>query len=353
VIGNALVIAPAELGKGGLGQAAADFVDGLEHAGIGARFIGSQRPGSLERVLSSRIARRAFGAGPVRRAKAAAVRRSIPRDGWDMAYAIAGSAPVGSPGGVVVIHQSTHLPSVEFEALRRGEAETGGRGDMSAPERRRREYELERADLVHVTTELVRDEFIAAGFPRDSLVLAPLGIDLARFEPAPKPSGLSIAFIGPLSMRKGVDAVAELASRMAGEATVLTVGGPTCPWSRRIADAARFRRCGSVEEALARAHVLVLPSRADAFAYVVLEALATGTVPVVTPEVGASEIVRRLDPRLVRPLDGFAEGVQALLPMLDLPELSRRALQLGRRYDRRMTTADAADRVLAAVDRLR
>ncbi len=353
MIRNALVIAPAELGKGGLGQAAADFVDGLEHAGISARFIGSEGPRSLERVLSSRIARRAFGSGPVRRANAAAVRRSIPRRGWDMAYAIAGSAPVGSSDGVVVIHQSTHLPSIEFEALRRGEAETGGRGDMSAPERRRREYELERADLVHVTTELVRDEFLRAGFPNDRLILAPLGIDLARFEAGPKPNGLNIAFIGPLSMRKGVDAVAELASRMAGGATILTVGGPTCPWSRRVAESARFRRCTSTEEALARAHVLVLPSRADAFAYVVLEALATGTVPIVTPEVGASEIVRRLDPRLVRPLDGFAEGVQALLPSLHLPELSRRALRLGERYDRRKTTADAADRVLAAAGRLR
>ena len=72
-----------------------------------------------------------------------------------------------------------------------------------------------------------------------------------------------------------------------------------------------------------------------------------------TPEVGASEIVRRLDPRLVRPLDGFAEGVQALLPRLDLPELSRRAVQLAERYDRRKTTADAAKLVLAAVGRLR
>jgi glycosyltransferase involved in cell wall biosynthesis len=353
VIRNALVIAPAELGKGGLGQAAADFVDGLEHAGVGARFIGSERRRWFERVLSSRITRRAFGTGPVRRANAAAVRRSIPRGGWDMAYAMAGSAPVGRPRGVVVIHQSTHLPSIEFEALRRGEAETGGWGDMSGPERRRREHELERADLVHVTTKLVRDEFLAAGFSQDRLVLAPLGVDLARFEAAPKPSELGIAFIGPLSMRKGVDAVAELASRMADDATVLTVGGPTCPWSRRVVESARFRRCGSAEEVLARAQVLVLPSRADAFAYVVLEALATGTVPIVTPEVGASEIVRRLDPRLVRPLDGFAEGVQALLPGLDLPELSRRARQLGERYDRRRTTVDAASMVLAAAGRLR
>ena len=59
----------------------ADFVDGLEHAGIGARFIGSERPRSFERVLSSRIVRRAFGTGPVRRANAVAVRRSIPRGG--------------------------------------------------------------------------------------------------------------------------------------------------------------------------------------------------------------------------------------------------------------------------------
>jgi glycosyltransferase involved in cell wall biosynthesis len=352
-ISRAVVVAPARLGAGGLGRAAGEFTDGLAAMGVETSFVGWQRPGPLARAVSSRPARRLLGSAPLRRAEARAVRRAVPSTGWDLAYAIAGSVPRGRRGGVRVIHQSTRHPRLEWEALRRAEKETGGRGDMTRPERRRREREIREADLIHVTTHAVRDEFLDAGVGPERLVHAYLGVDLERFSPTPKPDDLRIAFVGPLSMRKGVEVVAELAERARGMAKVITVGGATCPWSRRVVERARFDRRTSVEELLAEARVLVLPSRSDAFAYVVLEALASGTVPIVTPEVGAAEIVRRLDERLVVPRRDFAEEVAALLPGLDLDELARRAAELVLEFDVRETGRHAAAAVLEAAARLR
>jgi glycosyltransferase involved in cell wall biosynthesis len=351
-VARALVACPAALGSGGLGTAAAEFAAGLEANGVRSAYVGLQETGAAGGLVNRRSVRRLFGAGPGRRLGARAVRRAVPADGWDLLYAVPGALPLGGGGGIRVIHQATRHPALERAALRRGERETGGRGDMSAAELRRRLRELERADLVHVTSRAVLEELAEAGLPRERLVHSYLGVDLDRFRPGPKHERLTIAFVGPLSLRKGVDAVAELAARLGPGAAVEVVGGPTCPWSRRLGERASFVRRDSVPETLAAAHCLVLPSRSDGFSYAVLEALASGAVPIVTPEVGAAELVRRLDPRLVIDFDGFAEATAALLPTLDFERLGAEARALAEQFDRRRTGPAAAAAVLEAAARL-
>jgi glycosyltransferase involved in cell wall biosynthesis len=347
------VAAPASLGSGGLGTAAAEFAAGLESLGVDVEYVGDQPRGPAARLAAGRGFRRAFGAAALRRLDARAVRRAVPAGGWDLVYAASGSVPIGRGSGLLVIHQATRHPTIEWSALRSAERETGGRGDMSAAERRRREEEIERADLIHVTSGAVRDEFLAAGVPEERLVHAYLGVDLERYGPVEKDAeGTKIAFVGPLSLRKGVDVVALLAERTAGEAAVEVVGGPTCPWSRRIVETAPFARRDSVPEMLAGADFLVLPSRSDGFSYVVLEALASGTLPIVTPQVGAAEIVRRLDPRLVVERADFVEAAASLLSELDRAPLRARARAIAEQHDRRRTAPAAAAAVLERATRL-
>jgi glycosyltransferase involved in cell wall biosynthesis len=352
-ISSALVVAPAPLGTGGLGTAAAEFSVGLAAIGCQSRFVGLQPRGAFARAVAARPVRRAFGSGPLVGATARAVRRAVPDDGWDLAYAMPGTLPLERGSGLRVVHQATRHPARRYEALRLAERQTGGRGGMSRAELRRCEVELRRADLVHVTTEAVREELQEAGLDPQRLVHAYLGVDLDRFRPGPKADRLTIAFVGPLSLGKGVDAVAELAELLGGEAVVEAVGGPSCPWSRRLVERARFVFGTSVAEALAAAHFLVLPSRSDGFSYAVLEALASGTVPLVTPEVGAAEVVRRLDPRLVLEREGFAERAAELLPRLDLAELAPRARALAERFDRRRASRLAAEVVIDRAEQLR
>ncbi len=351
-ISRAIVVAPAALGSGGLGSAAAEVTDGLRAAGRETAYIGLQPRGALARAARSRPFRRVFGKGPAARAVAREVRRAVPAGGWDLAYATPGTVPIERGAGLRVIHQATRLPEVEWAALRQGERETGGHGDMSRAELRRRVHEIESADLIHVTSLAVRDEFLESGVPAQRLVHAYLGVDLERHRPGPKSERLTVAFVGPLSLRKGVNVVAELARRVRGEAVVEVVGGPACPWSRRLAEGAPFAWRRSVPEVLSAAHALVLPSRSDGFSYVVLEALASGTVPIVTPQVGAAEIVRRLDPRLVVERPGFAEEVAALLPALDFTGLAPRARALAEEFDRRHTSRAIAGAVLGRAELL-
>ncbi len=350
-ISSPIVIAPARLGSGGLGAAAAEFSDGLTALGHEPAYVGRQPPDLLLRATRSRPFRRAFGMAAHRLLTARAVRKAVPASGWDLAYAIPGTVPIETGSGVRVIYQATRHPAVEWAALKRGERETGGRGDMSRAELRRREREIAAADLIHVTSHAVQTEMLEAGVEPERLIHSYHGVDLERFRPAAKSEDLRIAFIGPLSLRKGVDVVAELAARLR-TGVVEAVGGPTCPWSRRISESARFARGTDVPETLGRSHVLVLPSRSDGFSFVVLEAMASGTVPIVTPEVGASEIVRSLDPRLVIPRSEFAEATIELLPQLDLPALSAAARQLAERFDRRRTSRLLAATLLARAENL-
>lgn len=343
---NVLVATTAPRGSGGLGCAAGELADGLEAAGAAVAYLSSPPAGAARRLASGRPYRRLFGMAASRRLAARAVRGAIPDGGWDLVYATPECLPEGRSRGARVLHQATRLPALEWEALRQAERETGGRGDMSTAERRRRERELAGADLVHVTSLAVRDELLEAGFPAEKLVHAYLGVDLERYAPAPKEGRLRVAFVGPLSLRKGVDVAAAVAERLGDEAVVEAVGGPTCPWSRRVAARARFQPGDSAAAALARSHALLLPSRSDGFSYVALEGLASGAVPIVTPAVGAAEIVRRLDPRLVLDHADFADGAVELLRTLDFEELGGRARELAREFDRRRTSAAAARAIL-------
>lgn len=348
-IREAVVAAPAPLGVGGLGGAAAEFAAGLEALGRRTSYVGIPPLGSATRLARSRPFRRVFGKGPGRRAVARSVRRAVPAGGWDLVWGCPGAAPV-ELRGVRVVHQATHHPALHWEATRRGERETGGHGTITRAEVRRCEYELRRADLVHVTSLAVREQLLDAGIEEERIVHAPLGVDLERFRPGPKGEVTTVAFVGPLSMSKGVDAVAELAERLGAEARVEAVGGPSCRWSRGVVERARFVRRDSVAETLATAHFLVLPSRSDGFSYAVLEALASGAIPIVTPEVGAAEVVRRLDPRLVVDREGFAEEVAALLGRLDRERLAPAARRLAGEFDRRRTAPAAARAVLARAE---
>lgn len=351
-IRQAVVAAPAPLGIGGLGGAAAEFADGLEALGCRTSFVGIPPLGPATRLARSRPFRRVFGKGVGRRAVARSVRRAVPADGWDLVWGCPGAAPVERGHGVRVVHQATRHPALHWEATRRGERETGGLGTITRAEVWRCEYELRRADIVHVTSNVVREQLLDAGIEEERIVHAHLGVDLDRFRPGRKREVTTVAFVGPLSMSKGVDVVAELAARLGAEAQVEVVGGPSCRWSRGVVERANFVRRDSVAETLAAAHFLVLPSRSDGFSYAVLEALASGAVPIVTPEVGAAEVVRRLDPRLVVAREGFAEEVAALLGQLDLERLAPAARELAEGFDRRRTAPAVAGEVLARAKRL-
>jgi glycosyltransferase involved in cell wall biosynthesis len=345
---SAVVISPGRPGEGGQGGSAAQFAFGLRERGWAVDYVSlPDEPGLLRRLVNLRMAR---VPGRLERwTNIREVRSAVP-DGWQLAYAMPGFLP-RRRSGPAVLHQATHAPDVVVQQMHaaRGAA-GGGKTFMTAGEARHLTRELMSAELVRTYTSTVRDELHALGLPDERIVHAPPGVRLDRFMPGERrTSALSVAFVGAMSLWKGIDILVELTwevHRRGG--TVDTIGGPVCRWSRRLADSADFtRHPDDVARLLGSAHALVLPSASDGFGYVVLEAMAAGCVPFVSPAVGAAELVTQIDPRLVVPRDVFAESVPDLLWSLPLPELGRRARTIAEAYEWHDRARAAADTILA------
>jgi glycosyltransferase involved in cell wall biosynthesis len=219
---------------------------------------------------------------------------------------------------------------------------------MTRREAARLEHELSAADVVRVESLAVRDELVSAGVQTERIVHAYPGVDLDRYRPGDSPDRLQVAFVGPLALWKGLDIVSELAGLLRADEVLGVVGGPVCPWSRKVVESMPHIRFTDVRGLLASSQALVLPSASDGFARVVLEAMASETVPFVSPEVGSAEIVSQIDPRLVQPRSVFAEAVTELLRTLPLPTLARRAREVAQEFDRTQRVPEAAEMVAAA-----
>lgn len=247
----------------------------------------------------------------------------------------------------MVLHQATFHPDTVREQVRIARRRAGGgRGFISSYEARVQRQELGRAHVIRVESSAVRNDLIDRGVSPDKIVLAAPGVDLARFQPQERGPDLLVAFVGTLSLWKGVDVLTALQRSLAGIARLEVIGGPVDPWSRRVAAAAGFARAESVEALLGRADALVLPSASDGFGYVVLEAMAAGAVPFVTPSVGARDVVGQLAPELVIEAENFADVLPDLVRSLPLAELSWRARRLAANYERNAMAQHAMHAVL-------
>lgn len=214
---------------------------------------------------------------------------------------------------------------------------------------------LRGAAAIHFTTELEKREYIAAGLPlREALVL-PLGLDTSKF-PVDFPRGhfrkkhgisdekKIILFLSRLSWKKGLDilipAFADVAKK---EDTVLVLaGGDDEGYSKNIkAQISKFKIeervifTGMILEgdkfaAYRDADIFVLPSYAENFAIVVLEAGAMGLPVVVTPGVGLSAAVAESGAGLV--VEGTVQKLsEGLLNLLQNPEKASEMGEGGRR----------------------
>jgi glycosyltransferase involved in cell wall biosynthesis len=339
-----LISSPYPQGTGGLGRAAEDAADGF--AAFGYRVVTPAMPPPSR-------ARRLAGRRPVRRwpeimraIERAQLMRSLPGD-WEIAWAPPGFLP---PRGLRVLHQATFHPAAvrdQVAAARRRAG--GGRGFLTAREAALQEGELASADVIRVESEAVRASLVERGISEDKVVHAHPGVDLHRFQPGEKPNELLVAFVGTLSLWKGVDVLVDLAAHLRREETLQVIGGPVDPWSRRLAQEAAFEPANDVPALLSRAHALVLPAASDGFGYVVLEAMASGAVPFVTPTVGAASLVSQLHPELVQPPERFAEAVPELLRSLPLMQLGQEARRLAEGLDRLSCAKAAVDGMLGVL----
>lgn len=157
-------------------------------------------------------------------------------------------------------------------------------------------YALARADLIHVTTETEVENVRLLGL-KNSVVVAPLGVEISPLKPRMRCIKKTILFLSRVHPQKGlfnlIDAVAQLPSTLF-EKWQLFIAGPnengfvSKVLARAEAENARLTIkylgpvFGEVKDALYRnADLFVLPTYSENFGSVIIEALAQ-ELPVIT-----------------------------------------------------------------------
>lgn len=211
---------------------------------------------------------------------------------------------------------------------------------------------LERASTIHVTSELEAAELAQFNWQLPQVVTIPNGVDdpngiAGGAELSPDVRELAknqplVLFLGRVSWKKGLDRLLKAFS-LTADATLAIVGPDDeglVPQLRQLAaslhicDRVRFLPRTVLERdkeyLFAAARLFVLPSYSENFGNTVLEAMRRGVPVVTTPEVGASEVVRKAEGGIVT--QGEPQPLSdAMNRLIKDPELARAMGEAGRR----------------------
>lgn len=176
---------------------------------------------------------------------------------------------------------------------------------------------LEQSAAIHVTSRREAEELRAFGFNLPRIIEIPNGVDAAAADGdvtervnAVVGAGPYVLFLGRLNWKKGIDRLIR-ALTFVPSARVVLAGPDDDRYTtviERLASECGVRDrivfTGEVSGAdksmlVSRARALILPSYSENFGNVVLEAMAHGCPVIVTPEVGAADLVREHSAGLV------------------------------------------------------
>jgi glycosyltransferase involved in cell wall biosynthesis len=166
--------------------------------------------------------------------------------------------------------------------------------------RRRKERELELADLICCASPLAADSYQDAGVPSGRITYNPPGCDVARFAPPAQDdrSGpAKFVFVGRPVYHKGFDLLLDAFDRLNADypGAQLHLAGDlaapgTLPSGSHVMAHGKLGH-DDLSRLLAGMDCLVLPSRLDSFGMVLVEALAAGVPVIASDQAGAAAII--------------------------------------------------------------
>ncbi len=196
-----------------------------------------------------------------------------------------------------------------FVARQREEGAFFGMRPITHPRIHRRIHrEYQEADLIRVMSDVSKQSFLERGFAADRVVVAAPPVDYQVGAPTKSDRVFRVGYAGLLEPRKGVRYLIEAFNLLdRGDSELVLWGAPGARAVDRFITQAMARnpRILLKAEEVAResiaeigydrvygdCSVVVLPSLAEGFGYVVTEAMASGVPVIVTDEVGAADVV--------------------------------------------------------------
>lgn len=220
------------------------------------------------------------------------------------------------------------------------------------------ERRLERASsgLIFESSYAARVYRDRIGPPKVPSRVIPNGLQPSDFELAkPKPNASDVLFIGELRQIKGVDlllsALAELNRSRTVTATIAGSGPDTeklkaLTLSLGLSGKVVFTGAISARDAFTLGQIMVVPSLAESFPYVVLEAAAAGLPLISTSVGGIPEITSGTDTELIEP--GSSSAIQNALNAVldDRRGAAARATRLRTNVEKKFTVEGMTTAVL-------
>ncbi len=210
------------------------------------------------------------------------------------------------------------------------------------------ESEYAEADCITLPSQFTYRSFLSQGFKPGKLRLLNYGVDLTRFAPAGVPADgtFDVLFVGAMSLRKGVQYLAQAFRQIDHPAKTLSfVGAPSLeliallrqrnlwPEDARVLGHIPQEQLKTV---MSRSHVLVLPSVEEGLALVQAQAMACGCPVIGTPNTGAEDL--------------FSDGQEGyIVPIRDAGALAGRLQYLA---DHPAQRAEMGQRALTKVQSL-
>jgi glycosyltransferase involved in cell wall biosynthesis len=162
--------------------------------------------------------------------------------------------------------------------------------------------EIALADHIFCPSSYAKRTFIEQGIREEKLIVCPYGVDTATFVPRrneKSPDDFTVFFLGSLGVRKGVQYLLE-GYKMAGLKNArLLLAGPVDSSFRPLLRQYEglFEELGRIPHSMVhkyyrQADVFVLPSLADAYPLVALEAMSSGLPVIVSENTGTAGIMK-------------------------------------------------------------
>jgi glycosyltransferase involved in cell wall biosynthesis len=206
---------------------------------------------------------------------------------------------------------------------------------------------LRRSDMVVTTGSKVSNYLIENGVRPERIFVIPGAADIDIFTPTEgKPRDIDLLFVGSFSPRKGPDRFIEIFSRLKTKypqlKAVLLGDGILKKSAMEM-----IERCGltdwvempghvtNVSDYLKRSKIFLLPTKAEGLSFAMLEAMATGVVPVVSNVGDLSDAAKHNINALViekyDDIDGYVETIDSILAdERKWQQLSQNALTFAR-----------------------